>query len=197
MRPAIAATLALILTLGLVSLVGAGSKDRPDIKVALVSDGRCGTPADSLATVMTKAGARPGDVVGDVTVCVTSRGDSALSQLSLRADELVDVETACTGTEATLDKTCTVRGRGELSASLIDKVGIGDCPSVGDARLVTRSRLSDLASRSVLLALMRRNQLLCVRVRLEYTPDDSAAAIVSQSDRTTWRYAFTLEALDN
>lgn len=191
-RPALAAILATALAVGVAPFVGAHDTHGPDIKVALVAAGRCGTPADSLPVIVAKAGARPGDVVGDVTVCVTSRGDPLLTVLSLRAVELVDLDSACTGGEAAADTTCGAGRRGELSSSLLHRIGLGSCPSVADARLVPRRRLSELAGSSLLLALMRRSELLCVRIQLRYDPSDGTATVASQSDRTTWRYAFSL-----
>ena len=194
-RRGLAAIFATSLAVGAVSFAGAHDSQGPDIKVATVSGGRCGTPADSLPVLVAKSGARPGEVVGDVTVCVTSRGDPPWTVLSLRAVELVDVDGSCTGSEAAVDTTCGAGKRGELSASLVQQVGVGACPAVADARLVTRRGLSDIGTVPILLGLMRRSELLCVRVRLRYEPANAAAAAASQSDRATWRYAFSLTGI--
>jgi hypothetical protein len=195
-RFGVIAVLAAAASLGVVSTVGADDdRDEPDVKVAKLTDGRCGKHADSLPVLISRTGARPGEVVGDVTVCVANSGDDA-ALLSLRVLELVDVDPACTGAEPTRDTTCGGGKRGELGPTLLQQVGLGACPSIPPATDPTLDRrLPALqASPLVLLDRLRRGQLVCVRLRLRYEPPDSGASIASQSDRTTWRYAFTVTA---
>lgn len=192
LKPSVVGILALAATISGASFVGARDQDGPDIKVATVTAGRCERPADSLPILVTTAGAEAGDVVGDVSVCVNNRGEPAWALLSMRAIELVDVDTSCTGGEASVDATCGGGAQGELSGSLVQLVGVAACPSVPESQLSVRGDLSDLAERPLLLALMRHNQDLCVRLQLRYVPVDAVAAEVSQSDSTTWRYAFSL-----
>ena len=195
-RFGVIAVLAAAVSLSAVSTVGAhDDRDEPDVKVAKLTNGRCGKLADSLPVLISRTGVRPGEVVGDVTVCVAnSDDDDAL--LSLRVLELVDVDPACTGAEPTRDTTCGRGKRGELSPTLLQQVGLGACPSVPPATDPTLDRrLPALqASPLVLLHRLRRKQVVCVRLRLRYEPPDSDASIASQSDRTTWRYAFTVTA---
>jgi hypothetical protein len=167
--------------------------DRADVKVAKLANGRCGKLADSLPVLVSRIGVRPGEVVGDVTVCVANSGEEA-GQLSLRALELVDVDRSCTGAESTRDATCGGSRRGELSPTLLQQVGLGACPSVPPTtNPALDRRLSALhASSLALVDRLGRNQLACVRLRLRYEPADLDAGIASQSDRTTWRYAFSL-----
>jgi hypothetical protein len=193
---ALSLALAFLLAVGAASLVGAKSDQGPDIKVALTAAGACGREADALPVLVTSAGAKPGDVVADVTVCVWSRGQSS-SLLTLRAVELSDVEVACTADEGAVDTTCGAGRQGELSASLTHQIGIAACPSVGDARLLVQRRLSDLAAAPVALGIMRRNDLVCVRARLRLEPGNPTAAARSQSDRSSWRYAFSLTGIDD
>jgi hypothetical protein len=179
-----------------ISTVRADDDDNDaDVKVAKLTNGRCGKPADSLPVLISRTGARPGEIVGDVTVCVANGGDGA-GLLSLRVLELVDVDPACTGAEPTRDTTCGGGKRGELSPSFLQQVGLGACPSVPPATSPALDRrLPTLQSSSlVLVDRLRRQQVVCVRLRLRYEPPDSDAGIASQSDRTTWRYAFTLTA---
>lgn len=193
-RFGVIAVLAAAVSLGAVSAVGADDDDdEPDVKVAKLSNGKCGKLADSLPVLISRTAARPGEVVGDVTVCVANSGDDT-ARLSLRVLELVDVDPACTGAEPTRDTSCGGRKRGELSPSLLQQVGLGACPSVPSTTNPTLDRRLPVleASSLILLERLRRNQLVCVRLRLRYEPPDLDASIASQSDRTTWRYVFTL-----
>jgi hypothetical protein len=166
-----------------------------DVKVAKLVNGRCEKPTDSLPVLISRAGARPGEDAGDVTICVTNSGDST-ALLSLRVLELADVDPACTGAEATRDTTCGGGKHGELGSSLLQQVGLGACPSVPPAtNPALDRRLPTLQSSSlVLVDRLGRRQVICVRLRLRYEPPDVDASIASQSDRTKWRYAFTLTA---
>ena len=47
-------------------------------------------------------------------------------------------------------------------------------------------------SRWQLMNRIRQGDLICVRLRLVYQPTGSAAEVVSQSDRVTWRYALSV-----
>lgn len=193
-RGIIAALIAAIF-LGAVSTVGAhDDRDEHELEVATLANGRCGKLAGSLPVLISRTGARPGEVVGDVTVCVASADDAV--QLSLRVVELADVDPACTGAELTRDDTCGAGKRGELGASLLQEVGLGPCPSIpAGTNPALERRLTGLqASSLVLVDRLQRKQVVCVRLRLRYEPPDSGAAIASQSDRTTWRYAFSATA---
>ena len=191
------AALFVALALGAVSTVSAHDDDDDDaeVRVAQVANGKCGKLTDSLPALISRTGLRPGEVAGDVTVCVENRGDDAA--LSLRVIELVDVDRACTGEEPTRDSSCGSGKRGELGASLLQQVRLGACPSVpsGTNPALDR-RLPNLQSSLGLVARLRRKQIVCVRLRLLYEPPNSNASITSQSDRVTWRYAFTLTERD-
>lgn len=199
MRFGVIAVLAAAVSLGAVSAVGAHEDDDDDdevnVKVAMLTNSRCGKLANSLPVLISRTGAQPGETVGDVTVCVANAGEDA-ALLSLRVLELADIDPACTGAEPTRDPTCGGSTRGELSPSLLQQVGLGACPSVPPATNPALDRpLPTLqASPLVLVERLRHKQVVCVRLRLRYEPPDSDAAIASQSDRTTWRYAFTVTA---
>ena len=196
-RFGVVAILVAAVSLGAVSAVDAhdDDNDKADVKVAKLVNGKCGKLGDSLPVLISRTGARPGEVAGDVTVCVANSGDDA-ALLSLRVLELVDVDPACTGSEPTRDTSCGGGKRGELSPSLLQQVGLGPCTSVPPTTNPTLDRrLPALqASSLVLVERLRRNQLVCVRLRLRYQPPDADASTASQTDRTTWRYAFTLTA---
>lgn len=195
-RFGVIAVLVAAVCLSAVSAVGAhDDDDEPDVKVAKLSNGQCGKLADSLPVLISRTGARPGEVAGDVTVCVANRGDDA-ARLSLRVLELVDIDPDCTGAEPTRDSSCGGGKRGELGPTLLQQVGLGTCPSIPSTTNPTLDRrLPALqASPLVLLDRLGRKHVVCVRLRLRYEPLDSDASIASQSDRTTWRYAFTATA---
>jgi hypothetical protein len=188
-RRAAAALLAGLIAVGMASAVLARDEKRPDVRVALMAGGRCGKPADSLPVLVTARNIRPGDVAGDVVVCVSSTGDAA--RLSLAVTELVDLDPGCSDGEAAVDTSCGGGRRGELSPSLVQQVAVGACPEQGIDGALER-RLAALTSNPLVLRdRVRRTELLCVRLRLIYRPADADTA-VSQSDRTTWRYTFAL-----
>lgn len=193
-RFSLTAALALVVALGAVAAVAAhGDRDDADIKVAKLLNGRCGKLADSLPVLISSTGAKPGEAVSDVTVCVANSGDGA-ALLSLHVLELVDTDPACTGTESTLDTTCGGTQRGELSPTLLQQVGVGKCQSVLPATnpAFDRRLAPAPASSLILVGRLARKEVVCVRLRLRYEPPDSDAGIASQSDRATWRYAFNL-----
>jgi hypothetical protein len=180
-------------SLGGVSTVAAHDDDRDDVevRVAKLVNGRCGQLSGSLPALISRTGLRPGEVAGDITVCVENHGDDT-ALLSLRVTELVDVDPACSGTEPTRDSSCGGGKRGELGPSLVQQVGLGSCPSVpSDTNHKLDRRLPALqASSLTLVDRLRRKEVVCVRLRLRYEPPDANAAIASQTDRTTWRYVF-------
>lgn len=189
-----AALLALVaaFALGVASSVGAHDDDDRDVevKVSKVVNGRCGDLEDSLPALVASTGLAAGDVAGDVTVCVANTGEEDVL-LTLRATDLVELDSRCTGEEATVDATCGWARRGELGPALLQELGVGSCPAPGVAPALAR-RLTELAAGSlVLFERLREQQLVCVRLRLRYEPPSAAAAVASQSDRTFWRYAFT------
>jgi hypothetical protein len=195
-RHGIVAALIAGLTLAAVSAVGAHNDDRDEIevKVAVLANGHCGRFEGSLPTLVSRAAIRPGETVGDVAVCVQNDGDDTVA-LSLRVAELTDLDPACSGTEPTRDSSCGAGRRGELSPSLLQQVGLGACPSAPGINPTLDRRLTTLQASSLELAdRLRRKQVVCVRLRLRYEPLDSDGGIASQSDRTTWRYAFTATA---
>jgi hypothetical protein len=198
-RVGIIAAMVAALSLGAVSTVGAHDDDDDDVevRVAKVSNGKCGKLTDSLPVLISRTGIRPGEVAGDVTVCVENHGDET-ALLTLRVLELAEVDPACTGAEPTRDSSCGGGKRGELGSSLLQQVGLGTCPSVPSAtNPALDRRLPNLQTSSlVLVDRLRRKQIVCVRLRLRYEPPSSDASIASQSDRVTWRYGFTLKERD-
>ena len=165
---------------------------KQDVELALRVDGRCGPFADQLPPILIESGVAVGDTLGNVTICVRNRGDDDAS-LVLRAIELVDVDIACTGDEALVDASCGAAGPGELSDSLLQRVGIGSCRQDPAFRSAWDRSLAGLADRPLVLTRDLGDDRVCVRLRLRYG-GSAADGVRSQSDRTTWRYAFTLVA---
>jgi hypothetical protein len=194
-RAGIVIALLALLTLGAVSTVAAhGDDNEPEVKVSMLANGRCGHLEGSLPALITRNGIRPGDVAGDVTVCVANTGDGDAT-LSLGVTELVELDPRCTDSEATRDASCGGGRRGELGPSLLQQVGIGGCPSTPEASPALERRLTALQAGSLgLRDRLGEQELVCVRLRLRYEPTDTAAAVASQSDRTFWRYALTVTA---
>ncbi|MEX2246545.1 MAG: hypothetical protein WEC75_07645 [Dehalococcoidia bacterium] len=164
----------------------------PDLEVALRLDGRCGRFADSLPPLVIASGVRAGETVADVDICVRSRGNGEAGPLSLQATELVDVEVACTGDEGLVDASCGTAAAGELSQVLLQDLGVGSCRKNAALTPSWQLPLADLAESPIVLN-PELNGRICVRLRLSYSPGvDGATA--GQSDRSSWRYTFTLEA---
>jgi hypothetical protein len=173
------------------TVASAAGDEQPDVKLALRTDGGCGLFADSLPAIVTESGVAWGDTVVDVTICVLSPGVDGGS-LALQAVELVDVDVACTGDEALVDASCGNAGPGELGDSLIQQVGIGSCRRNPATKRAWDRSLSDVSTNPLLLTRrLEGDRPLCVRLVLRYEPDVDAT-VASQSDRTTWRYSFTL-----
>ena len=173
--------------------VAVGSPSAPDLRVALMGAGGCGTFADSLPVLVTRPDIRPGDVAGDVTVCMKVLGSDGRKP-RLQVAELVDLDAACTGDERAVDRTCGGMGQGELAASLLQQTGFGPCsvtlPPINSG---LERRLTALRDDALVLASkLRVGEVACTRLQLVYRPAGLAAAIASQSDRVTWRYAFTV-----
>lgn len=168
-------------------------REKPDVELALRVDGRCGPFADHLPPIVIESGVAVGDRIGDVTICVRNRGDGDATLL-LHVIELVDVDVGCTGDEALVDVSCGAAGWGELSDSLLQRVGIGSCRQNPAFKSKWNRSLAELADRPlVLTGDLDDDERVCVRLQLRYVggPDDG---VVTQSDRTTWRYSFALVA---
>lgn len=189
-----------------VRTAAADDERRPLLKVAVYASGKCGKFADSLPTLVSRTGSRPGDPVSDLTVCVTNDGRRDGS-VSLSITERSELDIGCDGQESLDDSTCGSRGRptemvlprvvvtsfgsGELGTSLLQRIGVGGCtsppPVVSPA---AGYRLPDLERPVGLAGRLRPGQVLCAHLVLSYSPVDTRAGVVSQSDRTTWRYVF-------
>jgi len=189
--------LAALLALGLMAWVpvaiGAGAQERGqtvDLQVALRVSGKCGTWAESLPALVIRSGLQPGDRTPDVEVCLRNRG-TATGIAWLRVIERVETETACTADEPTVDPTCAIGMAGELGDGLGVIVALrAGC--AGQASPIVRLPFGFLHQYPVPVAELRKNEVSCVVLALEYRISTAEAASASQTDRVTWRYAFDL-----
>jgi hypothetical protein len=183
-----------------VALLGApsaasGGDPKPDLQAAVFTGGDCGTFGDSLPVLVTRANIRPGEIAADVSVCLKVIGVDG-RQLSLTVGELVELDVSCTGDERTLDRSCGGLARGELAASLVQQVGVAPCAATPPpSNPALERRLPTLRdSPLTVMTQLRRGDLACVRLILVYQVTGPTQAVVSQSDRVTWRYVFSVTA---
>jgi hypothetical protein len=105
---------------------------------------------------------------------------------------LQDVDTDCTGDEGTVDTSCGNAAVGELSARLIQRVGTNECRGLPATNPAWDRAIAQLAASPVnLTTRLMKGKQLCARVVVRYEPT-AASAVAAQSDRATWRFAFTL-----
>ena len=188
-RLVVAAAVAVIVLGAIGTAASARDPDAPDLKVAIRTDAGCGAFADSLPPLVTDTAAA-GETVADLTLCVQSVAATG-RLLTIGVEELVDVDAACTGDEASVDASCGA-GIGELSGSLVQLVGAEPCRRNPRPDTMWERSLPQLSTTQLQLTRrLHEDRLLCVRLVLRYEPD-AAASVVSQSDRTSWRYSFTV-----
>lgn len=158
----------------------------------------CGTFVDDLATPLFTFTATSGN--GDERfLCLRNDGSSPVD-VSLSAIDIVDADIDCTGDEAAFgDATCGVNQStaqpqaGELSPNLTIETDLYDCSTGGG--LITpgvpdfSSSLAGLGSTPESLWSVSAGGSVCVRLRVFWRATGDAAQI-SQSDESTWRFAF-------
>lgn len=189
-RLVVAAGAALIVMGAIGTAASARDPDVPDLKVAIRTDAGCGPFEDSLPPVIADT-ATAGATVADVTLCVQSV-DATGRSLTLGVEELVDLDAACTGDEASVDASCGADGVGELSGSLVQLLGAEPCRRNPRPDTEWQRSLPELSATPLQLTRrLHEDRLFCVRLVLRYEPDDEAR-VTSQSDRTSWRYSFTV-----
>jgi hypothetical protein len=127
--------------------------------------------------------------------CLRNVGSAPVT-LTAVVDQLVDVDTGCTGDEADYqDLTCGNDQAGELSSVLVTRIAEYSCVGAGSpiasygsatlANAVTPGPLGGLGA----------GQTKCYFVDIEYGPSvDVTLRQKAQSDRVTWRYVFTGQA---
>jgi hypothetical protein len=158
---------------------------------------QCDTYADELVTPLFNFTATPGN--GDERFfCLQNAGSNAVD-VTITAIDITDTDVDCTGDEAAFgDTTCgqpTGQGpqQGELSSNLTIETDLYNCmtgagiltPGVPDFS----SFLIDLNTIPTALTSLAPGASVCIRERVFWHATGTAAQI-SQSDETTWRFAF-------
>lgn len=153
----------------------------------------CGTFSDDLSSALISVqDVAPGFWGGHTTFCVRNAGSQSVSVSSL-ADELVDLDTACTGDEAMTDTSCGNDGAGELAAVLRVQYSVVECATGNGSG--SSPFLRDNATIPHPLGTLAPNDTICVATSLVYLSSTDATAVQNaQSDSVTWRYKLTGQA---
>jgi hypothetical protein len=174
-----------------------GLASSADIVVASTIDSAgslaCGTYSDDLATGLIDFTASPPYANADSFLCVKNVGSQALSSLTVQADELTDVDTACTGDEeANGDATCGGDAAGELADVLDVTVGWDACPYQMWTDTSPTTTLLASSTTPITLPTLAVGEEVCFLLRVAYpTAGASPEAIQrAQSDTVTWRFRF-------
>jgi hypothetical protein len=156
----------------------------------------CGAYSDNLSSgLVSTTGLAPGSSLSADYFCIKNAGSKAVT-LTAQAEELTDVDFACTGDEAANgDTTCGGDQLGELSSVLKIVYAPHDCQTgvfgSGNMSILKDSETTPTSLGDSLAA----GATGCYSVEVWY-PDTTAAAAAqkAQSDRATWRFKFTAQA---
>ena len=126
--------------------------------------------------------------------CIKNVGGAQVT-LSALADELTDVDVACTGDEAASgDTTCGGGQVGELSSVVGVGMGAQACANAG-AHSGSATTLESWATNPTALGTLAGGATGCYSVRASYASNpDNVDVQKAQSDRATWRFKFTAQA---
>jgi hypothetical protein len=123
--------------------------------------------------------------------CVRNVGSRTVS-LTVLAEDLVDEETGCTGDESLYDATCG-GGPGELS-NLVEVVHEQrDCYTSVQI-MVGLTLLRDTSITPVSLSTLGPGETKCFSARIVVSQATEEQRQAAQSDRLTWRFAWTGQA---
>ena len=126
--------------------------------------------------------------------CIKNVGSQSVT-VSVLADELTDVDLACTGDESLHgDTTCGGDQAGELSAVLMVWYARDECEGGGAS-----GRGINLASNATepvfLIGTLAPGEVGCYQVYFDYPTSATDEAVQkAQSDRATWRFKFTAQS---
>jgi hypothetical protein len=161
-----------------------------DLKVALLSQGKCGKYADGLATLMSITGFQPGSRTATTVVCLRNTAGSR-GQLTLGTIDPVSRDDACSPGEAAVDSSCGQRLAGELQALLVhETAALRRCDDVPGQ--FTSTAFTSLGTTPLALGPIGANETRCVALRVAYPGGSANAEAAAQTDTVTWRYAFDL-----
>jgi hypothetical protein len=127
-----------------------------------------------------------------VLFCIRNVGSQSVTLAAL-VDDLTDVDVACTGDEALHgDASCGDNLDGELSDVLNVHYVVLPCDGTlpgGPARSTSNLKANATVANSV-LGTLAAGAIGCFMVEITY-PSEIAGMQQAQSDRATWRFAFT------
>jgi hypothetical protein len=128
--------------------------------------------------------------------CLKNVGSQQVT-LSALADELADIDFACTGDEATNgDASCGTDQAGELSNVLIVQYSTLDCATASP--ILNTGQQPTLKANGTTpygLGTLAVGATVCVNVLFAYPSGTGTTAVqTAQSDRATWRFKFSAQA---
>jgi hypothetical protein len=163
-----------------------GTLDIFDLTVA------CGTYAEDLATgIITVTDMAPTGSTAAGVVCLRNVGSRAVD-LTVSAIDLVDTDDDCTGDEGSIDLTCGDDQEGELSPALLVALDSFDC--VGSGNLAGTGNLATMQTTPIELSELAAGAVECFQFRVDRQAQGDAIT-TSQSDTTTWKFAFDATAV--
>jgi hypothetical protein len=155
----------------------------------------CGTFSENLTSgLFSASGIAPGFQSEAKLLCIKNVGSQQVTLTAL-ADELTDVDFACTGDEAEHgDTTCGGDQAGELSSVLRTGYLRQPCDDAGGGSF-PGPMLKDHPTTPVNLGTLPAGETACLLTLFSY-PASTANADVqkAQSDRATWRIKFSAQA---
>jgi hypothetical protein len=154
----------------------------------------CGTFSEDLASGLFSAtGVSPG-FSSQEYFCVKNAGTQEV-MLSALADELTDVDFACTGDEAANgDASCGQDQLGELSSVLTVGFIKASCQSFAGSGTGSAS-LKSMETTPLLIETLAGGATGCFAAGISYlSTTDNVAKQKAQSDRVTWRFRFSAQA---
>ena len=152
----------------------------------------CGAYSEDLSTgIISATDMAPFVGLIQVSVCLKNVGSRDID-LTTAVIELTDTDTGCTGDENALDSASCGVGVGELSSNLRVVPFWGDCTSFGTS--LGEPTVAELASTPLATATLSVGEVGCVYFEvIDVAVGDDVT--ISQSDTTTWKFAFDATAV--
>jgi hypothetical protein len=167
---------------------GERSSRKPDLQIALHDGRKCGAFTTAIAGLVAMRDAVADDESPAVRICVKA---GVQGSVNLRVADLLDTETACTGSEAQVDASCADGDTGELSTSLLEVLTLER--TCGRAVATVTVPLRQLLTHPSEGVPIEPGSPSCVVMRTRYAPVGTDAAHAAQTDRATWRFVFVFQ----
>jgi hypothetical protein len=158
---------------------------------------QCGAYADDLESPLITLtnrvpGENPADHADGYFFCLQNVGSQTVN-LAATSTELNDVELACTGDESEYDATCVSGQQGELSAlTTVTFFGISCFDAASSENPPNAvAALATTVANPVAFGTLATNQARCFGSSIIFSGHTNAEEQAAQTDRLTWRYAFT------